>query len=307
MEGTIQDYALVGMVTFSSYPGLITGEHTMAQVIQEIGADAFFDVVEITWIEDPKARAEAIQAADASSLSAAYAAQPYLLARKLNLSALEESQRRQAVSTCRQAIDQAVSWDAASFSVLSGPDPGPDSRTRATDQLVRSLVELSQYARSKGNISVALETFDRKPFGKNQLIGPTAEAVQLAQRVRSQVPNFGLLLDLSHLPLLEETSAAALETAKDYLQTVHVGNCLIKDPAHPAYGDNHPPFGTEGGEIGVPQLAEFLRELFRVGFLTAGRTRQPILSLEVRPLAGQHPAEIVQASKTALVDAFAQI
>ena len=47
---------------------------------------------------------------------------------------------------------------------------------------------------------------------------------------------------------------------------IHVGNCVL-DPALPGYGDMHPRFGWPGGMNDVPELAEFIRGLFQVGYL----------------------------------------
>ena len=300
MPPTIHDFARVGLVTYDAFPALLTGGVTMAQVVDQVGADEYFDAVEITWISDPKARALAIEAARNSTLSALFAAQPYLLARNLNLSALDNSARVHALKICKDAIDQAAAWDARVFSVLSGPDPGPDKRPAASEALVRSLVELCAYAADKDGLTVLLETCDRKPFGANQLVGPTPEAAEIARQVRARRDNFGLMLNLAHLPLLDEASPFALDTAKDYLQAVRLGNCVARNPAHPAYGNHHPPLGILEGEIGAPQLEEFLRELFRIGFLAEGRARLFELSFDVVPVSGQSPADLISQSKEML-------
>lgn len=307
MQSKIQDFARIGVVTYTAYPALLTGGVTMAQVVDEIGADEYFDAVDVTWINDPQARTKAIDAARNSTLSALFAAQPYLLARKLNLSSSDNAVRSQAVKVCKDAVDQAVAWDARAFSVLSGPDPGPDVRPAATQALLRSLSELCAYAVEKEGLTVLLETYDRKPIGRNQLIGPTTEAVELARQVRARHDNFGLLLNLAHLPLLEEASPFSLETARDYLLAVRLGNCVLKDPTHPAFGNQRPPLGIPEGEIGQAQLEEFLRELFRIGFLGAGKVRLGELSFDVAPLAGQHSADVINQAKEMLDAALAVV
>jgi hypothetical protein len=304
MQPKIQDFARTGVVTYTAYPKLLTGGATMAQVVDEIGADLYYDAVEVTWISDAKARTEAIAAARNSTLSALFAVQPYLRARKLNLSALDNSVRVQALKVCKDAIDQALAWDAREFALISGPDPGPENRAAATSQLVRSLQELCAYATGKETLTVLLETCDRKPFGANQLIGPTAEAVEVARQVRTKNSNFGLMLNLGNLPMLEETSAHALETAKDYLMAVRLGNCVMKDPNHPAYGKCGMPLGFPDGEIGREQLVEFVRELFRIGFLAEGKRRLGELSFDVGPLAEQNPADVLSQAKEMLDEAL---
>ena len=85
---------------------------------------------------------------------------------------------------------------------------------------------------------ISLEAFDDK-IDKKCLIGPTPRAVELAERVRQQVANFGLTIDLSHLPLLKESPS-------EFLIHAHAGNCMIADTQDPAYGDMHPRLGYPG-------------------------------------------------------------
>jgi len=304
MQPRIQDFARLSVVTYTTYPALLTGGITMAQVIDEIGAHGYFAAVDVTWISDPKARAQAVEAARSSNLSVLFAVQPYQRARKLNLAALDNAVRVHALKICKQAIDQALEWDACAFSLLSGPDPGPDQRPAALQQFLRSLDELCAYVAAKAAMPILLETWDRKPFAANQLLGPTSEAVELARQLRSRHPDFGLVLNLAHLPLLEETPASALETAKDCLSAVRIGNCVLKNPAHPAYGNQHPPLAIPDGEIGYEQLQQFLSDLFRIGFLSEGRVRLGQMSFDVAPLEGQHPAEVVSQTKEMLDSAL---
>ena len=154
-------------------------------------------------------------------------------------------------------------------------------------------------------MSGVLETFDRLPFGKNCLVGPNALAVDVSSRVRREYPNFGLMLDLSHFPLQGETSNYALRIARDHLVHAHIGNCVMRNPDHPAYGDNHPRFGCEDGENDVPEAVEFLSELLDIGFLDP--EKRPILSFEVSPMEGESPEIVIANAKRVLDAAWAQV
>ena len=147
-----------------------------------------------------------------------------------------------------------------------------------------------------------LETFDQVSYGKNCLIGPTADAVEVSEAVRAEYPDFGFMLDLSHLPLIGESSEAAIKTAGDHLVHVHIGNCAMDDPEHPAYGDNHPRFGAPGTRNDVPELADFIRILLDTGYLT--RERTPVVSFEVKPMREESSAAVVAGCKRALMEAW---
>ena len=112
---------------------------------------------------------------------------------------------------------------------------------------------------ARATCGIVLEVFDRDIEKKSSSAlgggGPIAAAV------RKECPNFGLMHDLSHVPLLRESSLAALWAVKDQLVHVHIGNCSMRDPKDPAYGDYHPRFGLPGSEVDIPALAEFLQAL----------------------------------------------
>jgi sugar phosphate isomerase/epimerase len=122
--------------------------------------------------------------------------------------------------------------------------------------------------------------------------------VAVSLDVRKEYANFGLMLDLSHLPLQGESPTYALGLARDHLVHAHIGNCVMKNAEHPAYGDNHPRFGCEDGENDVVELAEFLAELLNIGYLDPNK--RPILSFEVAPMEGESAETVVANAKRAL-------
>jgi sugar phosphate isomerase/epimerase len=99
---------------------------------------------------------------------------------------------------------------------------------------------------------VVVETFDQD-IDKKALVGPNAEAAVLSARLRGKYKNFGLMLDLSHIPLQHETIEHALTVTKDHLVHAHMGNCVMRDKNHPAYGDQHPSSDFRQAENDVPK------------------------------------------------------
>ncbi len=305
MEEPLARYARVGIIHFMLWPDTASGDGPIAETIERLVADTDFDAIEVTRINDPEARQEVRALAASARVSLAFGAQPILLSGDLDLNALDEESRMAAIDAVKQGIDQAAELGAEGCAVLSGPDPGLAHREQGTDRLVDSLKWLCDYAAQTGDLPILLETFDRKPFGKNCLIGPSEEAAEVARRVREHFPSFGLMLDLSHLPLLEESPRQAIGTLGDMLAHAHIGNCVMRDADHPAYGDNHPRFGVPGGENDVLELAEYLRALLDAGFLDPDH--RPILSFEVKPLAGESVEALIAGSKRTLAHAWAAV
>ena len=304
MTEPIQNYARVGLVHFMAYKACIGGEGPILETLEKIACDPYFQVVEVTQMKDPSVRAKARDLIASAHMDVAFGAQPILLMNQLDLNAANQADRLKAVDAIKGGIDQARDLGAPGVGILSGPDPGPEGRPAAVDLLVDSLSQLCTYAAAE-NMQVVLETFDRLECGKNCLVGPNALAVEISSRVRQEHGNFGLMLDLSHLPMQGETPAYALKTARDHLVHAHIGNCVIRNPDHPFYGDNHPRFGCEDGENDTPEVIAFLRELLDIGYLDP--ENRPILSFEVCPPEGGSPEVVIASAKRVLDAAWAAV
>lgn len=301
MQDSIYKYMKVGIIHFMAYPSTMRGEGPILETITEIAEDDFFTAIEITHINDPDVRAKARDILRSSGLAVGYATQPVVLNTPLNPNSLDEDERKRAVEVLKSHIDEAFYFGAERMAFLSGKDPGPQHRPAALSALVRTTRELCDYAKDKG-MGITLETFDRD-IDKKALIGPSEEAAEFADLVNRA--NFGLMVDLSHLPLLGESPEQCAKAVKDYVVHLHVGNCVMRDPSHPAYGDAHPRFGIEGGENSVRELSAFLKAFMDVGFLD-GKT-QPFMSFEVKPLKDESSEVVVANAKRTLKQAWADI
>jgi len=302
----------VGIIHCMIYPEVMGGEGPIVETASKIAADDFFNVLEITFVKDSVVRTELKRVLDVAHMKVCFCGQPGLLLNRLNLAALDEAGRQAAVAKMKEGVDQAYFFGARIMALMDGPQsyPGPEKAETAKDQLVKSLGEVCQYAQDRADdylLAISLEPFDRE-VEKNSLLGPSQEVAQVARRVKESYGNFGLTMDLSHLPLLGESSLQALTTVQDHVIHTHVGNAYTADRGSPAYGDQHPRFGLAGSPNDVPQLVEFLRALFTIGYFEKELpTSKPVVSFEVKPLPGE-PAELVIAnSKRVLKEAWARL
>ncbi len=302
MQGSIRDCCRLGIVHFMAWPECMHGNGPIVESVAAIAEDADFDVLEVARFNDPAKRAEIVAIAQQARLELAYAAQPAILLNSLNPNSLDQRERRRAVDALKAEIDMACEIGAIAFAMLSGKDPGERNRAAAAQALLDSLSELCDHAGSSGRLPVVLEIFDRD-IDKKALIGPTEEAVTLAAQLERD--NFGLLVDLSHLPLQKETPRHALAKAKAHLKHAHVGNCVLRDSDDPAYGDQHPRFGYPGGENDIPQLEQFLRVLMDVGYLSTAT--RPIVSFEIKPLPGESTHAVIANAKRTLTAAWGRV
>ena len=304
MQDSIYKFMTVGLIHFMAYPQVMKGEGPILETLQKIAEDDFFTAVEVSWIKDEKVRNKAKKLIEVTQLTVAYGAQPRLLVKKLNLNSFDEAERQEAVNEVKASVDEAYEIEAKSLAFLSGKDPGGEEREEALKLLISSIKEICHYAKSKGDLGITLEVFDQE-IDKKCLIGPAKDARMVAAEVRKEFDNFGLMVDLSHLPLLNETPAQAIMPVKDYLVHAHMGNCIMRDKDHPGYGDQHPRFGIEGGENDVKELTEYLKVLLDIGLLNP--QNPPVVSFEVKPLVDESSEVVIANAKRVLREAWTRV
>jgi len=288
------------------------GAGPIMETLPAIINDTDFGAIEIAPIKDPDVRQKAKALLAQSQLQVVYLPVLPVLLEKLEPGSADPDLRHAALSRLKALVDEAIDFGCV-MAMVQGPlDPGPDQRPATTERLADDLRELCDYATAHSRqrrLFLTFENFDRDIEKKKRLIGPTAEAVALARAIDR--PNFGLTIDLSHLPLLHETAAEALHTAAPYLIHAHIGNCVIDHPASPLYGDFHPRFGHPLGRNDLPQVVDYLRQLDDVQYWSRARERlgnTPILSMELRTIPGEESPEAVLANgKRTFVRAWAQV
>jgi sugar phosphate isomerase/epimerase len=300
MREPLEEYVVPAIVHFMLYPSLISGTGPMIDTLISIVNNQFYQAVEIGPILDSTMLAGVRDILREARVECAYDGQPWTLIPGLDLGATDDAVREKAVTAMRRAIDQAEQLGSKTCGVMSGRLTEGLNQRKALDCLTESLVELCHYAMAKG-ITLCLENFDQVPFSKNCLVGPTVEAAKLSDKVRKASENFGLLLDLSHLPIMKETPRDAVLAARDQLVRVQIGNCST-NPYSPYYGDNHPYIGAPLTDIGVEQVAEFLSALVEVGFLRPGQKK--VVGFEIKTGPSDNAQAIMVGSRRVLEKAW---
>jgi sugar phosphate isomerase/epimerase len=283
----------IGIVHFKAFPEVEFGQGSMLETLRKIAEDDFFTAVEIGPSRDVRIRHQVRQLLEVSHLTVCYATQPTVLGGKLNPNALDPAERRRAVSALKNCVDEAYDVGASYVRLLSGKDPGDAKRDEAKKVFKDTLREVLDYARQEGDMKFTLKIFDRA-IDKCSLIGPFAEAAEIARELCPDYPNLGLLADLSHFPLLGERPEDAIPLVKAYPLHFHLGNCVMRDRRHPAYGDLQPRFGIPGGEIDTPDVRNYFRLLLDHGLLDP--QDPPVVSVEVRPLLSEEYSAIIVAN-----------
>lgn len=303
MNESMYKYMRIGLICSMAFSSIAKGEEPVAESLKKIATDEYFNAIEITWIKDENERKAVKKMLESSHMTITYGAHPRLLSTGLNINDMNEPGRRKALETLKEGIDEAYEMGAEAFTFLSGKYV-TGKEEEAFGFLLASTRELCAYAKSKGEIKILLEVFDHT-VDKKSLIGPAKFARKLAEEVTKEYGNFGLTVDLSHIPLIGESFEEAVLPVKEYLVHAHIGNCVMKNRSLPGYGDVHPRFGFPGGENDVGQLAEFLRLLLRIGFLN--ENNPPVVNFEVKPFGDEDPDIVIANSKRVLNMAWANV
>lgn len=303
MNESLHKYMRVGLVHFMAYPSTIKGEGPILETIRKLAVDDYFTAIEITTIKNKEERQKAKQMLDTSKMTVAYGGQPRLLTTGLNINDLNEEGRLKAVANLKEGIDEACEIGATGFAFLSGKYEEA-TKEASYQALVKSTKEICAYAKSKSSMRVALEVFDYD-VDKKSLIGPAPLALRYAKEIREEHAHFGLMVDLSHIPLIHETIEESILPVKDYIIHAHIGNCVLKSPEMPAYGDVHPRFGFPNGENDVDEVVAYLKVLFDIGFLND--QQPPIVSFEIKPFGDEDPDIVIANAKRTLNAAWARL
>jgi sugar phosphate isomerase/epimerase len=292
----------LGIVYFMAYPFAMSGEGDIEGTMRRILEDPDFDCIEITRVNDPALRERLKELIRQSGVTMTYGAQPQLLRNQENVNSLDEGLRRRAIDRLKTCIDEAYEMDAHGFAFLAGKY-SPDSKERSYAALVESTRELCGYAASKGDMPVNLEVFD-DDVEKCSLIGTADYAARFAERISREFPNFGLMVDLSHVTQLHTGIDANIDPIAPYIRHAHIANAVLT-PGAPAYGDQHPRFGFPNSVVDEDMLAAFLRKLFDIGYM--GEGKRPIVSFEVKPWGDEDSEFVVANAKRFLRSAWLRV
>lgn len=300
MKESMHKYFKIGTIHFMSYPQTMKGEGPIADTLKKILVDDYFDAVEITWIKSPDVRSQVRRMLDEAGIEVCYGAQPRLLTTGLNPNDLNEEGRLKAQATLMEAIDEAEYIGAKGIAFLAGKYK-EENKEQAYSQLLKTTKTLCAHAKTK-SMSVEVEVFDYD-LDKMSLIGPATYAAKFAAEMRECFNNFGLLIDLSHIPQTHETSRFVIQTLKPYITHLHFGSAVTADPSMEAFGDTHPRFNFPNSVNSVAELVDYLKCLKDENMFNS---QDPmVLSFEVKPWKDEDPDLVIANTKRVLNRAWA--
>jgi len=227
----------LGIVHLMAYPVIKDDNPELTvESVRALAQDEFFGVIEVRRSQHPGVHQQIRDICDQSGVKIGVGAQPGLLLGKLSLNDLDEAGRQAAIAEVKLAIDASYEMGARICACLSGPQADNDDDNKVMlDRMVDSCVALCRYAQDKATgepVWLSVEQFDYS-VDKKCLIGPSDRTAEFAARVRQEVDNFGLTVDLSHVPILFEDTRDLVATLAPWIIHVHAGTRVSVTPEDP--------------------------------------------------------------------------
>ncbi len=210
--------------------------------------------------------------------------------------------REGAYEAMRRHLFNAAEAESPIFVVTGCHDAGEEKRPELMKRYGEFFLRLCEEAK-QFPIRVLLEPIERHRF-KELILGPTAECAAFIRDMRAKgADNSGLMMDIAHLPLMEETVEQGIAgSAEIGFEHVHMGDAVLGED-NVFYGHTHPPLEVRGSLFCQKDFEDQFEQMIRCGFIGRGKERASI-SLEVKPYPGVNPVTSIRAMYEKCVRAF---
>ncbi len=297
----LSEVARPGILISNTWPTSRERPGDTQVAIETVLRHGFFEAFQTVEIPHPEERRAIANLLGRERCPLTYCLTRVLNESRLNLSDLDEENRRRSVERAIRGLDEAREAGASRVSVISGPRPAdPGQRAKAVQQLGNSLLTICRAARAEPALELIIEPLDWDVHKKCSL-GLTSEAVALCHVAAQEGQRLSVCVDTAHALLNGEDLSVSLALALPYLAEYHYCNCVL-DPAHPLYGDWHLPFGSPG-VVDVAAIARLMRESMVFGFF--GPESRPAIFCEVLKRPQDEPHQVMQHCHDALEQAWA--
>jgi sugar phosphate isomerase/epimerase len=274
----LKDYVRLGLNHHLLYADVIKDSTEHLRTLEVVLADRRLDILDMWYPWDIKD--ETLKAINDSGITIYYNMGNRAGQSPLAPAAMDNEHRKYTLDIYKDELKRAKLCNAQKIITNSGPND-VENRDKCKDNLVDFYIELCKCAEG---IVVMIEPTDYDT-SKCKLIGSSAEAVEICRRVRdASCDNMSSMIDMCHIPLMHETLAQAVVDTGDYLEHIHLGNC-VTDKQSPFYGDKHPGIGINGGVYGIEDIAEIFRLCISNGYFS--KNNKGSASIEMRRLPQQ--------------------
>lgn len=249
-----------GICLTAIYPKAITDSVFMVRLIERVKNLELFQCVEIYFEGTEEEKMAVRRALNDAGLTAVYLGGLPIKRDGIDLSSESENRRQKSVEACKRHMEHAVHLGCSKIVIASGPDWKKDGcQAKITEQMRKSLEELDLYCEDSG-LQICLEPFPviTEPWlavGGSRLVRDIFQGSAFGQ--------VGITFDTSHFSQLGEDLEESFRLLKPWVCHVHLANCVMQDKTSPLYGDKHPLFSQEGGDLRLERVRSYYQKLLR--------------------------------------------
>ncbi len=285
----LNDVARPGIMISQTWPRSRETEGATLAAMEQVLEKDYFTAIQTVEIPYPDERKKIARVTGEQGIAHTYCVARVLNDNGLNLSDLDESNRRKSADQVVRCLDDAREAGASSLSFISGKRPSDAGlRERACERLGESLVTICEEAAKGPPMRILVEPLDTDAH-KMGALGTTAEALALCRNLKRQGLDLWICIDTAHARLNGEDPMEALSVAQEHVAEFHYCNC-VTDPSHPLFGDRHIRFG-EPGVLDVEGIADMMRESVANGFFSPDR--KPVILGEVLKMEDDDSPELL--------------
>lgn len=231
------------LVSESFYP-LLKDEDKLFSAVERVLRDGYYRRIETGALKTVQARKKFTNLVEQLNLGFTQWITNDISERNLNPSTTDRQLRERTIREICDLVEIAHESGADRVAMVSGPDSGSEVRGDALKGLEEVLLAVSDKLAQHPGMVLLLEPLDRGAH-KNNLIGPTEDAVALMKKISRFYSNCLLSWDSAHMALNKENLEKSLEEASEYVGHIHLANAIL-NPEEAGYGDWHMPMGKPG-------------------------------------------------------------
>ena len=260
----LSDVARPGILISNTWPRSREVEGETLWAIETVLEDGFFEAFQTVEVPYSGERKQIAKLLAEKGMPLTYCLTRVLNENHLDLSDLDEGNRRKSYEMVIRCLDDAREAGATSIAVISGPSPAdPAQRAPSLQGLADSMIHICRAAEVTPALRVIVEPLDITAH-KKRTLGFTSEVVGLCAAVRDEGMNLWACLDTAHMILNGEDPIESLALAQPHVAEYHYCNA-VTDVSDPFFGDHHLPFGAPG-VVDIFTISGYMQRSMDLGF-----------------------------------------
>jgi sugar phosphate isomerase/epimerase len=296
----LSDVARPGIMISNTWPTSRELQGATRAAIETVLEDGFFEAFQTVEIPYPEERRAIASLLSEEGMPLTYCVTRILNENGLDLSDLDEGNRKRSYEQVIRCLEDAREAGATSIQVVSGlSHADSEKRKEGLRRLEDSLMQICVAARATPALRILVEPLDIGAH-KKRVLGTTGEAIVLCEAARRGGLNLQVCLDTAHMILNGEDPIESLALAQPHVAEFHYCNAVI-NASDPHFGDHHLPFGPPG-VVSTSTIGNYMQESLELGFFNA--ENRPGIFCEVLRSGNRDSLWVMRHCRETLEDAW---